>query len=213
MASTDSPPKRGMLVVFEGIDGAGKTTVCNILAERLRGAGHDVVVLREPTKESPWGREIIERSPWGELTPEEELQLFMRDRRWNVENRILPALGEGKVVLLDRYFFATGAYQSVSTKVSWAEILRMNREELHAPDPDIVFLLDVPVQVGLERAVSRKGATNIQFERPERLVRVRQVYLEMAREYSDCFRVVDATRPIDAVVDEVFDVLMGLMGQ
>ncbi|TFF91612.1 dTMP kinase, partial [Candidatus Thorarchaeota archaeon] len=111
----DTTSRKGFFFVLEGIDGSGKTTVCDMLEERLRREGLEVVRLREPTNENRWGREIRERSPKGELRPEEELELFIRDREWHVENRIRPSLEEDKVVLLDRYFFATGAYQSVVT--------------------------------------------------------------------------------------------------
>ena len=72
---------------------------------------------REPTTESQWGKEIRDRSYRGELTPDEELELFLKDRDWHIKNRILPALNDNKIVLLDRYFFATGAYQSASTGI------------------------------------------------------------------------------------------------
>ncbi len=94
----------GFLFVLEGIDGAGKTAVVESLVELL-SRNYDVVRLREPTNESQWGLEIRERSPKGELTPDEELNLFHLDRQWHVENRIRPALEAGKLVLMDRYFF------------------------------------------------------------------------------------------------------------
>lgn len=189
--------------MLEGIDGSGKTTVCDMLEDILRNEGHEVVRLREPTDENEWGRQIRERSPRGELTPEEELELFIRDREWHVRNRIRPALQDNKVVLLDRYFFATGAYQSVVTDLSWQQILKRNREEIDAPDPDLLIVLDIPAEEGLLRATGRKGTTNLQFEKLERLVRVREVYLEMAREDTCPSVVVDAEMPLEAVVASV----------
>jgi len=147
---------------------------------------------------------IRERSALGELTPEEELELFLRDREWHIKNKIQPALNAAKIVLMDRYFFATGAYQSASTGLHWREILRRNREEIHAPEPDIVFILDVPVRVGLERVTSRKLTLNQQFEQHDRLVKVRQAYLEMVSQDSARFSVIDATKNLEEVVDEVY---------
>ncbi len=195
----------GYLFVLEGIDGAGKTATIAQLISLLEAQGYSVEQLREPTGESPWGKEIRERSPRGELTPQDELDLFLKDREWHVKNRIIPALKGGKIVLLDRYFFASGAYQSTSTGLHWSEILRLNREQINAPEPDIVFILDVPVEVGLERLGNRHDSVNLQFEIKERLQKVRQAYLEMVE--SDAignYVLIDATRPLSVVVSEIY---------
>jgi dTMP kinase len=192
-----------MLFVLEGVDGAGKTAVCDRLVDILSDEGHDVIRLREPTDETEWGQEIRARSPKGELTPQEELELFIRDREWHVQNRILPALGSGKIILMDRYFFATGAYQSTSTGLHWKEILKRNREEISAPEPDIVFILDVPIETGLKRVSERKGSLNEQFEQYGRLVKVRKAYLEMTEGDTGNFIFIDARRSIELVVAEV----------
>ncbi len=201
--------RKGFLFVLEGIDGSGKTTVCDIVEKLLLKDGYDVARLREPTGESQWGLEIRERSPLGELSPEEELELFIRDREWHVANRIAPFLQAGKVVLLDRYFFATGAYQSTVTPYHWSEILKRNREEIHAPDPDLLIILDVPAELGLERATGRKGSANLQFEKLDRLIKVRQNYLEMADSDSTPSVVIDATAPLEEVVGLVHEAVKG----
>jgi dTMP kinase len=193
----------GCLFVLEGIDGSGKTTVCLQIEEVLKNEGHDVVKLREPTSESEWGREIRERSPRGELTPDEELTLFIKDRAWNAENRIRPALAEGRIVLLDRYFFATGAYQTTSTGLPWEEILKRNREGINAPEPDIVFILDVPVELGLQRIGGREEDRNQQFEQHDRLLKVRQAYLEMVERDSGNLVLIDASRDLESVFGDV----------
>ena len=147
------------------------------------------------------------------MSPAEELEFFIRDRDWHVRNRIRPALDAGKIVLLDRYFYANGAYQSASTDISWREILRRNIEEIHAPMPDLVFLLDVPVETGLARVLRREYESNEQFEKVERLAKVRQTYLEMAQEYSDLFIIINATQTIEQVADEVCRGILGFLGQ
>ena len=198
---------KGFLFVLEGIDGSGKTCACKDLVKRLQDDGYDVVHLREPTKESQWGKEIRAKSPAGELTPEEELELYTRDREWHIANRIQPALEEGKVVLMDRYFFASGAYQSTVLDLHWKEILRRNREGISAPEPDIVFILDVPAEIGLERATGRTGKANLQFEKLDRLIKVRQNYLEMVENDSATFELIDAKNSLDQVVDEIYDII------
>ncbi|MGY5854961.1 MAG: dTMP kinase [Candidatus Thorarchaeota archaeon] len=210
---TNSTPKEytGFLFVLEGIDGSGKTCACKELVKRLQSIGYDVVHLREPTHESQWGKEIRARSPAGELTPEEELELYTKDREWHIANRILPALEEGKVVLMDRYFFASGAYQSTVLNLRWSEILQINREKLSAPEPNIVFILDVPAEIGLERATGRTGIANLQFERLDRLVKVRQNYLEMIETDTATFELIDAKNPLDEVVDEIYDIITDII--
>jgi dTMP kinase len=204
----ESIKRSGHLFVLEGIDGSGKTCACEQLTELLRNEGYEVVHLREPTRESQWGKEIRERSPAGELSPEEELDFYTKDRKWHIINRIQPALDEGKVVLMDRYFFASGAYQSTVLDLHWSDILRINREELSAPEPDIVFILDVPAEIGLERATGRTGMANLQFERIERLVKVRQNYLEMAESDSATFVLIDSKNPLEQVVDEIHKIIL-----
>jgi dTMP kinase len=200
-----SKNRTGYLFVLEGIDGSGKSSACYKVLELLKKEGYDVVYLREPTNESPWGKEMRERSPRGELTPTEELELFIKDREWNVQNRINPALSLDKIVLLDRYFFATGAYQSGVTGISWREILRRNREDIHAPEPDIIFLLDVAADIGLERATGRENKANLQFEKLERLIEVRKAYLEIAEMDTGVFKIIDAHQPLDVVVETVYN--------
>ena len=200
--------RRGFLFLLEGIDGSGKSTACKELLSLLKAQGYDAIYLREPTNESPWGKEIRERSPRGELSPTEELNLFLKDREWHIHNKILPALGDGKIVLLDRYFFATGAYQSGATGIPWQEILRMNREDIHAPEPDIVFILDVDAETGLRRATGRENRANLQFEKLERLVKVRQTYLEIASSDVGNFEVIDASKPLDEVVNDIYNMII-----
>ncbi|MHA2024433.1 MAG: dTMP kinase [Candidatus Thorarchaeota archaeon] len=211
MTNTASKKYNGFLFVIEGIDGSGKTCACKELVKRLQSIGYDVVHLREPTTESQWGKEIRARSPTGELSPDEELDLYTKDREWHIANRILPALDEGKVVLMDRYFFASGAYQSTVLDIHWSEILRINREDISAPEPDIVFILDVPADIGLERATGRTGKANLQFERIERLVKVRKNYLEMIETDSATFKLIDSTNPLDQVIDEIYDIVTDIM--
>lgn len=200
--------RKGFLFVLEGIDGSGKTTACQQLTEILLSAGYDVVHLREPTNESPWGKEIRERSPQGELSPSEELDLFVKDREWHIQNRINPALRAGQIVLMDRYFFATGAYQSGVTGIPWKEILRINREDIHAPEPDVIFILDVDAETGLKRATGRENKANLQFEKLDRLIGVRKVYLEFVEQDTGVFEVIDARESLEAVVAEIYDTII-----
>ena len=164
--------KKGFLFVLEGIDGAGKSTQARSLRRRLRARGCDVVSLREPTR-GRYGREIRRKAKEvGSLTPDEELELFLKDRRENVERHIAPALTAGKVVVLDRYYYSTIAYQGAKG-LDPASIRRVN--ERFAPRPDLVFILDLPASAGLGRISGRKSR-DVLFEREGYLRRVRRLF-------------------------------------
>src|SRR4051812_21534342 len=96
---------RGVLVAVEGIDGAGKTTQTRLVADRLRALGFDVVTSKEPTT-GRWGQMLRDSALTGRLEPAEELAAFVADRREHVATLIEPALGAGKIVLVDRYYFS-----------------------------------------------------------------------------------------------------------
>ena len=106
--------RKGWLIAFEGIDGTGKTTQIELLAEVLRQRGLRVVATREPT-DGQYGRKIRQLyKNRKSVTPEEELNLFLHDRREHVVQVIAPALASGKVVLTDRYYYSTAAYQGAA---------------------------------------------------------------------------------------------------
>lgn len=163
----------GLFIVLEGIDGSGKSTQVELLARRLRRRGLEVVTLREPTN-GKWGQKIRELSRTSDsVTPEEELELFIRDRKENVARNIKPALKAGKTVILDRYYYSTLAYQG-ARGLPLEEILRRHRR--FAVVPDLVFILDVPVSTGLRRIKDRPVIYG-HFEEKEYLKRVRKIFL------------------------------------
>jgi len=164
--------ERGFLIVIEGIDGAGKSTQAEILMSSLRERGFDVVYFSEPSG-SRWGREIKRkaRDP-DSITPAEELELFQKDRKENVEMNLKPALGRNKIVVLDRYYFSTIAYQGAKG-IDEERIKRMN--EGFAVEPDLVFILDIDPREGLDRIKNRRKKDRL-FERADYLARVRQIF-------------------------------------
>jgi dTMP kinase len=167
--------KKGLLIVFEGIDGAGKSTQARLLLRRLRARGFETVSFREPTR-GKWGRQIrrLARQA-GPVTPEEELELFVKDREENVRKNIRPALSRNWVVILDRYYFSTIAYQGAKG-IDPARIRRLN--EKFAVRPDLVFILDIEAGRGLGRIRSRKSK-DLLFERQRYLARVRRLFGEL----------------------------------
>ncbi len=185
-----------MLIAIEGIDGAGKTTVSRYLFEELRRRGYDVVLLKEPT-ESEYGRKVRELLRSGKSNPHLELELFLKDREWNVRNNVLPALESGKIVIMDRYYYSTVAYQGASG-IDIEYIRRLNER---FPKPDLVIILDVRPEVALKRIEDRRRE---RFERLDFLRRVREIFLSIKNNVV----VVDAERDLETVKSDVLNVVL-----
>ncbi|AEA46082.1 dTMP kinase [Archaeoglobus veneficus] len=187
-----------MLIAIEGIDGVGKTTIAKFLKEELEKRGYEVVLLKEPTN-SEWGRKI-KASLNKRLSAEEELELFILDRKYNVEHNILPALKQGKIVIMDRYYYSNIAYQAA--RGLDAERIKRINEEI-APRPDIVILLDAPPEICLERIMERGEIPN-SFEDPEYLKKVREIFKSL----KDNVVIVDASKSIDEVKKDVLRIVL-----
>ena len=170
------PFSSGVLVAFEGIDGSGKTTQAAMLQDWAEGLGFEVVSTKEPTA-GPWGRRIRESKFTHRLPPKEELECFVNDRKEHVETLILPALKRGALVLVDRYYYSTVAYQG-ARGLNPRDVLTLNRE--FAPIPDLVFLLDLDPQRGLER-IDKRGAGQDLFETLGELTKARAIFQQLSK--------------------------------
>ncbi len=172
--------RRGLLLAFEGIDGTGKSSQIGLLAATLTGLGCQVVVTREPT-DGVYGRKIRALFTSREsLAPEEELELFMADRREHVRSLIEPALLAGKIVLTDRYYLSTAAYQGANGQDPEA-IMAVN--ETFAPVPDLVLLLTMTPAQGIHRIRALRGEVLNDFEQEEVLTRVAEIFSGLDRPY------------------------------
>ena len=186
----------GLLIVLEGIDGTGKSTQARRLGEWFEKQGREVVLSREPT-DGPWGRKLRESAATGRLSPQEELEYFLNDRRQHVQEKIMPALAAGKVVILDRYYFSTMAYQG-ARGFDPLEIRRLN--EAFAPAPDLLLILDLDVDTAHDRIGHRGDATN-EFEKHESLVRCREIFLSLRDE--PFARIIDSNGTLDEVAARI----------
>jgi dTMP kinase len=199
------PNAPGWLVVLEGIDGAGKSTVLRHLADYCAAKGLPKVASSEPTR-GQWGVKLRQSMTDGRLTLEEELELFLKDRAEHVQTLIQPALSSGKVVLLDRYYLSTAAYQGARGADPEA-ILAEN--ENFAPKPDLVLLLDFDPAAGLARIRARGDAPNT-FEELEQLKEVRRIFLSIERPF---IRRVDAAQSPEAVIKQCTHALESLLAR
>jgi dTMP kinase len=171
---------RGLLVAFEGVDGSGKSTQQRRLAGTLRAAGRDVVTTREPT-DGVWGRRIRAMARSGQrVAPEEELAWFVADRREHVEREIAPALAAGRIVLTDRYFLSTVAYQG-ARGLDPERLLADSEAEF--PLPDLALVLELAPGAGLARVGARGGVAEPAFEEAAFLVAVAAIFRSLARPY------------------------------
>ncbi len=195
---------RGLFIVFEGIDGAGKTTQVRLLGERLQRAGYDVACLKEPT-EGPWGQKLRQLAQHGRqaISPATELEWFLQDRREDVEHNIQPALARGQIVVLDRYYFSTIAYQG-ALQLNPEEIRARN--EAFAPPPDLLFLLHLPAAHGFQR-VRQRGALS-HFEGLDYLERVAAIFAALDFPY---LRRIDATADALAVQEHIWQEVASLL--
>ncbi|RLG10705.1 MAG: dTMP kinase [Thaumarchaeota archaeon] len=191
----------GLLISLEGVDGAGKTTIARRLVRWLRGRGVEARYTREPTG-GPYGRLLRRLAHGRRVDPRVEALLFAADRLYHLERIVEPLLGEGYVVVSDRYLHSSLAYQGASVgDLGWVE--ELNR---FARRPDLGILLDVRPEVGLGRLRGRRS----RFEREEFLGRVREVYLRYV-DRGDLLRV-DAEKPLEEVFSEVAGIVEDLLG-
>ena len=169
--------KRGVLLALEGVDGCGKSTQAELLASALRERGLEVVLTREPT-DSLLGRQIREYFQGSEryLSPKEELNLFMADRREHVAEVIDPALAEGKIVISDRYYYSSVAYQG-ALGLDPERILAQN--EVMAVRPNLTVILTLPVAQALARLSGTPQRPRQVSEEPAYLERVATIYASL----------------------------------
>jgi dTMP kinase len=190
---------RGVLVAFEGIDGSGKSTQLARLAAALRVAGHGerVVETCEPTG-GAWGQRIRAMARAGErVDPEEELRWFVEDRREHVAAVIRPGVAAGEIVLTDRYFLSTVAYQG-ARGLDPQRLLADAEAEF--PLPDLALVLDVEPAAGLARVAARGGIAEPAFEDEAFLARVAEEFRALERPY---VRRMDGSLGPDVVAERI----------
>ncbi len=192
----------GILIAFEGIDGVGKSTQAKMLKDVLEHTGEEVVLSKEPTN-GKYGKILRDSAQSGRLPADEELEVFVNDRKEHLQTLVRPALAEGKIVIFDRYFYSTIAYQGERTN----KIDEINDQMRSFADiPDIVFLLDADPELCLVRIGARDGQAN-EFEKLDQLTKIRGVFSQLAERDIE-ITVLDGGSSIQALHTTVISVLL-----
>jgi dTMP kinase len=205
-----------MFISFEGIEGSGKTTHVKHTVRFLKDKGHDCVITREPggTRIGEKIRAILLDPMSKDMDPLAELLLYTADRAQHIKEYILPLLSDGKMVLCDRYYDATMAYQGFARGLDIGLIEKMHKLLFENLKPDITLLLDLPPEIGLARAWkqietgTRTGEeTRFEEETLSFHKKVRSGYLELARLEPERFRIIDASKDEHGVREEIIKIL------
>ena len=202
-------------ITFEGGDGTGKTTQIQIVERYLRDLNRAYVLTREPggTTLGKMLRKLLLEAGDQEIASSAELFLYLADRAQHVQEIIGPALAAGKIVLCDRFIDSTVAYQGYGRGIDLAWLRRLNDDATQGLRPDLSFLFDCPVNVGLARA-ARRGTRSSRLEKDrfereqiEFHEKVRRGFLELAHADTKRFRIIDAALPMAEVARQIRAIL------
>jgi len=203
----------GLFISFEGIDGVGKSTQADLLETWLQAQGKTVVRTLEPggTEVGIEIRKILLHHR-GDLAPRAEAALFAADRAHHVASKIRPALDRGDIVITDRYFDSSVAYQGAGRELSQTEVKDLSLWAVGGLLPDLTVLLDLPADVARNR---RNGSgtepDRLESEKIEFFERARQAYLELAEAEPERFLVIDASASVDVMQEQIVNRVAGLI--
>lgn len=200
-----SEEKRGRFIVFEGIDGSGKTTQIRLLRDRLTAEARKVHLTAEPTQSVTGGLLRDALSGVQQRSPAELAALFLLDRinhNVNPQNGIRKLLGEGYDVICDRYYYSSLAYQGSEADFGWVRNINLGCSEIRRPD--ICIFLDLDPDIGLSR-IENRAITEI-YEEKNKLQKIRGKYFEAFASLGDeeNIRIINADRPADEVSADIF---------
>ena len=193
---------KGLFITFEGADGCGKTTQMNLLKDYLVQNGYEVVLTREPGAKGLGEqlREILLNYD-GEVADRCESFLFLADRAQNIETIVIPSIKQGKIVLCDRHIDSTVAYQGYGRGLDLDEINYLNNIATGGIKPDLTYVFDVDVETSAKRVGDEKD--RMESAGKEFFNRVRNGYLELAKKEPQRVKVIDSTRSIEEVFQNV----------
>lgn len=195
----------GKFIVFEGIDGSGKTTQTILLTDKLKSIGFDITTTFEPG-DTEIGKLIREALFLFEIDPATESLLFAADRSEHVKNVIRPALNHGGIVISDRFFLSSIVYQSYGKGLprDWVEII--NRYSIMDTIPDLTIVLDLPVDMALKRVQNANRFENLDLQE-----KVRKGFLDEALKNVNRIKVIDASNDVKNIKNEIEKIVLPLL--
>lgn len=201
---------KGLFIVFEGPDGSGKTTICNIVCKELIDKGFDVVHTREPG-----GIDIAEKirkiilDPLNKaMDPKTEALLYAASRRQHLIEKIIPSLNDNKIVVCERFLYSSLAYQGKARGIGYDGILKINDFAIESYKPDITIYLDIDENIGHMRLEKRNDKDRLDNETKDFHHLVNEGYKEILHLYKDNVKVVDASKTINEVSKQCLDLIL-----
>lgn len=199
--------EKGLFITFEGADGCGKSTQMELLAKYLQEKGHEVVLTREPGAKG-LGEKIRELllNYNGEVSDRCESFLFLADRAQNIDIIVKPAIAEGKIILSDRHTDSSVAYQGYGRGLDIERINMLNNLATNGLKPDLTFVFDIDVETSMERVGKEKD--RMESAGKDFHNRVRNGYLELAKQNPERIKVIDATQSIEEIHKKVIEIFL-----
>lgn len=191
-----------MFITLEGIDGAGKSTHLNWLADRLRGDGQEVLVTREPGG-TPLGESLRELLLHQAMHLETEALLMFAARREHLDKVILPTLAQGTWVISDRFTDASFAYQGGGRGLDEQRLATLEQWVQQDFQPDLTLLFDVPLEVSRQRLAVSRTLDRFEQEKQDFFQRVREAYLKRAAQFPERIKVIDSSRTVPEIQAEL----------
>ncbi|MBF6058532.1 dTMP kinase [Thiomicrorhabdus heinhorstiae] len=207
---------KGQFITLEGTEGGGKSTNLQYICTWLQEKGIEVVITREPggTEIGEAIRGILLNPEYKTMQPDTELLLMFAARAQHLQEKILPALGQGKWVVSDRFTDASYAYQGAARGMAYERIQQIETWVQQGVQPNMTFVFDLPIEIGMARVASRGGAID-RFEEEDRsfFEKVRQAYLHRAEQAPQRYHVLDASRSLDEVQASIERQLLSLLAE
>ncbi len=200
-----------LFITFEGGEGCGKSTVLAKINSLLQDEGYQTVVSREPggTPISEQIRNVILDKSNTAMDPRTEALLYAASRRQHLVEKIWPALKEGKIVLCDRYLDSSLAYQGGARGLGIEEIAKVNEYATEGTFPDLTLFFDLDPEIGMKRIAANSGreVNRLDLEKMAFHQKVRESFQTLAKRYSDRYVIIDASKPLDEVIENVYQTI------
>ena len=200
---------KGKFITIDGVEGAGKSTQIDLICSYLHRKGIEVVRTREPggTDIGEKIRSVLLDVDNKEMHSDTELLLMFSSRNELIQNKIIPALNDGKWVVSDRFTDASFAYQGGGRMLSLDRIARLENWVLGSFKPDLTFLLDISVEIGMTRVEARNAKDRIEQEERAFFERVRSVFIERSKIYPDRIKLINAERSVDEIQTQIQSII------